>query len=94
MHVRHRAHLHGQGEARQGRPVARSRDPRGDPGHHGVEDELTPEEIAEADAVILAVDIKIDRSRFEGKRVMEVPTSVVLKASKQIINKIEESLNA
>ena len=51
----------------------------------GVEDEL---------AVILAVDIKIDHSRFEGKRVMEVPTSVVLKASKQIINKIEESLNA
>ena len=50
--------------------------------------------IAEADAVILAVDIKIDHSRFEGKRVMEVPTSVVLKASKQIINKIEESLNA
>lgn len=34
------------------------------------------------------------KSRFKGKRVMEVPTSVVLKASKQIINKIEESLNA
>ncbi|MBM6953842.1 PTS fructose transporter subunit IIB [Enorma phocaeensis] len=60
----------------------------------GTEDPLTPEEIAEADAVILAVDIKIDKSRFEGKRVMEVPTSLVLKASKQIINKIEESLNA
>lgn len=60
----------------------------------GTEDPLTPEEIAEADAVILAVDIKIDQFRFKGKRVMEVPTSVVLKASKQIINKIEESLNA
>ena len=60
----------------------------------GTEDPLTPEEIAEADAVILAVDIKIDQSRFKGKRVMEVHTSVVLKASKQIINKIEESLNA
>lgn len=60
----------------------------------GVEDELTSQQIAEADAVILAVDIKIDTSRFKGKRVMEVPTGVVLKASKQIIQKIEESLNA
>lgn len=60
----------------------------------GVEDELTPQEIAEADAVILAIDIKVDTSRFKGKRVMEVPTGLVLKAAKQIINKVEESLNA
>lgn len=58
----------------------------------GVEEELTPEEIAAADAVILAVDIKIDTSRFKNKRVMEVPTSLVVKAPKQIIQKIEESL--
>lgn len=58
----------------------------------GVEDELTPEEIAEADAVILAVDIKVDKSRFEGKRVMEVPTSVVVKAPKQLIQKIADTL--
>lgn len=58
----------------------------------GVEDELTPEQIAEADAVILAVDIKVDTSRFKNKRVMEVPTSLVLKAGKQIIQKVEESL--
>lgn len=60
----------------------------------GVENELTPEQIAEADAVILAVDIKVDTSRFKNKRVMEVPTGIVLKAPKQIIQKIEESLNA
>ena len=58
----------------------------------GVEDELTSEEIAAADAVILAVDIKVDTSRFKNKRVMEVPTSLVVKAPKQIIQKIEESL--
>lgn len=58
----------------------------------GVEDELTPEQIAEADAVILAIDIKIDTSRFKDKRVMEVPTGIVLKAPKQIIQKIEKSL--
>ena len=60
----------------------------------GVEDELTPEQIAEADAVILAVDIRVEKGRFKGKRVMEVPTSLVLKASKQIIQKVEESLKA
>lgn len=60
----------------------------------GVEDELTPEQIAEADAVILAVDIHVEKGRFKGKRVMEVPTSLVLKASKQIIQKVEESLKA
>ena len=58
----------------------------------GGEDELTSEEIAAADAVILAVDIKVDTSRFKNKRVMEVPTSLVVKAPKQIIQKIEESL--
>nr|WP_041739556.1 PTS fructose transporter subunit IIB [Coriobacterium glomerans] len=58
----------------------------------GVEDELTADEIAKADAVILAVDIKIDTSRFKGKRVMEVPTGLVLKAAKQIINKIADEV--
>ncbi len=58
----------------------------------GIEDELTADQIAEADAVILAVDIKIDSSRFADKRVMEVPTSLVVRAPKQIIKKIEESL--
>ena len=58
----------------------------------GVEDELTPEEISAADAVILAVDIKVDTSRFKGKRVMEVPTGLVLKAAKQIVSKVEASL--
>ncbi|WP_417061707.1 PTS fructose transporter subunit IIB [Enorma massiliensis] len=60
----------------------------------GTEDELTPEEIAEADAVILAVDIKIDKSRFEGKHVLEIPTSIVVKAPKQVIQKVADSLNA
>lgn len=58
----------------------------------GVEDELTSAQIAEADAVILAVDIKVDGSRFKGKRIMEVSTGVVLKAPKQLLAKIEESL--
>lgn len=59
----------------------------------GTEDELTAKEIKEADVVLIAADIKIGgKSRFEGKRVVEVPTSMVIKAPKGLINKIEEQL--
>lgn len=58
----------------------------------GVEDPLTPEEIAEADAVILAVDIKVEKGRFEGKPTLEIPTSLVVKAPKQAIQKVAESI--
>ena len=54
----------------------------------GVEDPLTPEEIAEADAVILAVDIKVEK----GKPTLEIPTSLVVKAPKQVIQKVAESI--
>lgn len=60
----------------------------------GTEDELTKKDIQAADVVIIAADIKIGgKDRFEGKRIMEVPTSLVIKAPKQIINKIEAELN-
>lgn len=60
----------------------------------GTEDELTKKDIQAADVVIIAADIKIGgKDRFEGKRIMEVPTSIVIKAPKQIINKIEAELN-
>ena len=58
----------------------------------GVEDPLTPEEIAEADAVILAVDIKVEKGRFEGEPTLEIPTSLVVKAPKQVIQKVAESI--
>lgn len=92
MYLWYRAHLHGKGEARQSRPGTRPRDPRGDAGTIGVEDPLTPEEIAEADAVILAVDIKVEKGRFEGKPTLEIPTSLVVKAPKQVIQKVAESI--
>lgn len=59
----------------------------------GTEDELTASEIKAADVVIIAADIKIGgRDRFKDKRVVEVPTSMVIKAPKGLINKIEEEL--
>lgn len=60
----------------------------------GTEDELTKEQIQEADVVILAIDIAITGTdRFEGKRTVKVPTSLVVKAPKQLIQKIESELN-
>lgn len=59
----------------------------------GTEDELTAADIEAADVVIIAADIKISgKERFKGKRIVEIPTSMVIKAPKAIINKIEEEL--
>ncbi len=59
----------------------------------GVEDELTNDEIAKADIVIIAADIGISgRDRFKGKRILEIPISIVMKSPKALLNKIEERL--
>ena len=60
----------------------------------GTEDELTVEEIAQADVVIFATDIKVGgKERFTGKKIIEVPTSMVIKAPKGLIAKIEMEIN-
>jgi PTS system fructose-specific IIB component len=57
----------------------------------GVENELTPEQIAAADIVILAVDVKISgRERFDGKRIIQVPTEVAVKSPSKLIEKVVE----
>jgi len=59
----------------------------------GVEDELTPEQIADADCVLLCVDVHIEGTdRFKGKRVMKIPTDLAIKAPKQIVKKLHEEL--
>ncbi|EMF0067039.1 PTS fructose transporter subunit IIB [Enterococcus hirae] len=60
----------------------------------GTEDELSKEEIQQADVVIIAADIKIGgKERFEGKKVIEIPTNMVIKAPKGLITRIEEELS-
>ncbi|ENZ5660902.1 PTS fructose transporter subunit IIB [Enterococcus hirae] len=60
----------------------------------GTEDELSKEEIKQADVVIIAADIKIGgKERFEEKKVIEIPTNMVIKAPKGLITKIEEELS-
>lgn len=57
----------------------------------GIENELTAEQISQADVVIIAVDVKISgRERFEGKRIVQVPTEVAVKSPSKLIEKVEE----
>lgn len=57
----------------------------------GRQDELKKEDIANADIVIIAADIKVNgRDRFENKKVVEVPTSLVVKSPNKLIVKLEE----
>ena len=59
----------------------------------GTEDELTKQQINDADVVIIAADIKVSgKERFDGKRIVEVPTNVAIKSPKALINKIEQEL--
>lgn len=60
----------------------------------GTEDELTAKEIKEADVVIIAADIKVGgENRFQDKKVIEIPTSTVIKAPTAVIQRIEELLS-
>ena len=53
-----------------------------------------PKCIAAADVVLIAADIKVNgKERFRGKKVVEVPTSLVVKSPRKLIEKLEEMLN-
>ncbi|MDB7357603.1 PTS fructose transporter subunit IIB [Enterococcus faecium] len=57
----------------------------------GIENELTPEQIKEADLVILAIDVKISgRERFEGKRIIQVTSEIAVKSPNKLIEKAQE----
>jgi fructose PTS system EIIB component len=59
----------------------------------GTENELTKKDIAEADVVIIAADIKVGgKDRFQGKKIVEIPTSIAIKSPKGILNKIAADL--
>ncbi|MFQ9997737.1 MAG: PTS fructose transporter subunit IIB [Anaerococcus obesiensis] len=57
----------------------------------GIENELSEEEIKEADVVILAVDVSVSkRNRFDGKKIIEISTSTVVQSSDKLIERIEK----
>lgn len=61
----------------------------------GVENELTKQQIDEADVVLLAVDVKISgESRFKGKPIVKCRTEDVMYNTASFLKKIEEKLKA
>lgn len=63
-------------------------------GSIGIENELTAQEIEEADIVILAVDVKVlGEGRFKEKPLVRVGTEAVMKNPVEFIKKIEAALN-
>lgn len=64
-------------------------------GAMGIENELTAEDIREADAVVLAVGIPVlKRERFEGKRLFEIPVAEAIKNPQAVLSKIKNDLGA
>lgn len=57
----------------------------------GRQDTLEMTDISQADIVVIAADIKVNgRDRFVDKKIVEVPTSVVVKSPNKLMEKIEE----
>lgn len=55
-------------------------------GSVGAKNQLTPEEIAAADAVVIAAETKVDTSRFAGKPVYSTSTKHAMRAGQEVIN--------
>lgn len=57
----------------------------------GVENALTAEEIANADIVLLAVDVAIKgEERFAGKKTVKVSTQIAVKSPNKLIEKLHQ----
>lgn len=57
----------------------------------GAENELSEEAINNADIVLLAIDVKIsNRERFDGKKIVEIPTDLAIKSPNKLLEKLEE----
>jgi fructose-specific phosphotransferase system IIB component len=60
-------------------------------GAMGIENEVTAEDIRNADVAIFAVDIEVEqRERFDGLKIIEVPVQLALKDPKSIFAKLAE----
>ncbi|MFD1738118.1 fructose-specific PTS transporter subunit EIIC [Bacillus salitolerans] len=54
-------------------------------GSSGVKNQLTPEEIAEAKAIIVAADTQVDLSPLKGKHVIQVPVAQAIRNPQELI---------
>ena len=58
-------------------------------GAMGIENELSPKDIRDADVAIFAVDIEVERrDRFDGKKIVEVAVKDAIRNPKALFEKI------
>ena len=62
-------------------------------GQSGAQNVLTEEEIKKAKAIIIASDVNVDLSRFEGKRVLRAGVTDGIRKPKELIEKALNSIN-
>lgn len=55
----------------------------------GVENQLTAQDIKEADGIIIAADRKVDKSRFNGKKLIEVSVGEGIRNPESLINRMK-----
>jgi fructose-specific phosphotransferase system IIB component len=59
-------------------------------GAMGIENELSAKDIGEAEAVIFAVDIDVEkRERFDGKKIIQVPVQEAIKNPRGVFEKLK-----
>ncbi|WP_028399993.1 PTS fructose transporter subunit IIABC [Ectobacillus panaciterrae] len=56
-------------------------------GSTGVKNELTPEEIRDAVAIIVAADKQVEMNRFKGKHVIQVPVAAGIRKTEELIDR-------
>ena len=62
-------------------------------GSAGIEFELTPKDIEEADAVLIAADVTVGgKERFKGKPMVEVPIAMGIKSPEKLLTQIKTKL--
>jgi fructose PTS system EIIB component len=62
-------------------------------GSAGIEFALTPKDIEEADAVLIASDVSVaGKERFKGKPMIEVPISMGIKSPEKLLTQIKTKL--
>lgn len=61
----------------------------------GIENEITQQEVDEADVIILAIEVGIAKNeRFKGKTIVNIPIKTAIKSPENLIKKIQEKMGS
>lgn len=59
----------------------------------GIENEITQQEVDEADVIILAIEVGIAKNeRFKGKKIVNIPIKTAIKSPENLMKSIQEKM--